>query len=160
MLPVSESKEEKKAVPFVNAAYNEGLGVFSPDMKWIAYATQATGRPEIYVRPFSAPGTGAAAEGQWQVSKDGGQFPLWSADGKEIFFLGPANSLMSAAVTTASGFRAATPQLLFNKPPGPNGGWDVTADGKKFLISAAGSADANGAITTITVVLNWQSGLK
>ena len=163
VLPVSESKGDRKAVPFVNAAYNEGFGVFSPDMKWIVYQTDATGRDEIYVRPFTAPvpgGTKAApAEGQWQVSKDGGRFPRWSADGKEIFFLS-SRGVMSVEVNTVGGFHAGTPQFLFPKPNGPAEAWDVTADGKKFLFSSAEGGDAGGAPAPITVVMNWQAMLK
>jgi len=164
VLPFSEAKDGRKPVPFVNAPYNEGFGVFSPDMKWIAYQSDATGRDEIYVRPFiaaaSASGSKAAtAEGQWQVSKDGARFPHWSADGKEIFFAS-ARGIMSAEVGTAGGFRAGTPQLLFVKPIGPNEAWDVTADGKKFLFAAAESGDAGAAPAPIIVVMNWQALLK
>ena len=161
----TESKDDRKAVPFVNVAYNEGFGVFSPDMKWIVYQTDATGRDEIYVRPFTPPVPGSAgtkaapAEGQWQVSKDGGRFPRWSADGKEIFFLS-SRGVMSVEVNTVGGFHAGTPQFLFPKPNGPAEAWDVTADGKKFLFSSAEGGDAGGAPAPITVVMNWQAMLK
>jgi serine/threonine-protein kinase len=161
VLPVAESKsdskQENKAFPFVNAAYSETAGVFSPDMKWIAYTSDATGRTEIYVRPFAS--SGAAAAGQWQLSKDGGRYPHWSADGKEIFF-SSLTSLMTVVVNTTAGFSFGTAQPLFRKPQGPNEAWDVTADGKKFLITTAGEAAADGTPTAITVVLNWPTMLK
>ncbi|MDX1390632.1 MAG: hypothetical protein R3344_15690, partial [Acidobacteriota bacterium] len=74
--------------PWVETEYNEDAGRFSPDGKWVAYQSDESGTPEIYVRSF--PGAG----GLWQISKGGGAFPVWRSDGKELFFVNPEARIM------------------------------------------------------------------
>jgi serine/threonine protein kinase/Tol biopolymer transport system component len=124
---------------------------FSPDGRWIAYQSTESGRFEIYVQPFPAIETG-----RWQVSTEGGRYPLWSATGKELFFLSDANMLMATPIDPRSGFTYGTPVSLF--PVGQYGqgsgsvirNFDVSADGKKFLF-------VKQTVTTppIAVVTNW-----
>jgi hypothetical protein len=92
------------------------------------------------------------------VSKDGGTSAKWRGDGKEIMFAGPNNAMMAVDVN-ASGvaFQMGTPQKLFTAPA--HRGWDVTADGKRFLMTVSPGQDP-GTQTPITVVLNWQADLK
>jgi hypothetical protein len=115
-------------------------------MRWIAYTSNESGRPEVYVRPFTPPGPGAStsvrpsAEGQWQVSKDGAgrARPRWRADGKELFFqslVAATRSVFSVKVSTTPAFHSEMPQPLFRLPRGNSGAWDVTADGKRFLVA-------------------------
>jgi hypothetical protein len=109
---------------------------------------------QVYVRPFSldAAGTAVEASGKWQVSSGFGQSPHWRGDGRELYIHFHGGELMAAEITTTPAFRSGSPQHLgiftFS-------GWDVTADGKRFLIRAnpSGAQPEN-------VVLNWQSGLK
>ena len=63
--------------------FNEASGVFSPDGRWIAYTSNEAGQPNVYVQPFLGAG------GKYQVSRDGGDQPVWRADGKELFYLAP-----------------------------------------------------------------------
>ncbi len=75
-------------------------------------------------------------EGKWQVSKDGGADPTWRADGKEIIFQAPPNGTAKMAVdvkANGAAFEAGIPQRLFQAPI--DYGWDVTSDGKRFLLS-------------------------
>ena len=154
---------DRKPVLLLGTKFNELRASFSPDMRWIAYNSDETGRQEVYVRPFTASGpSGAPAlgEGKWQLSKDGGDGPVWRADGKEIIFQAPPNGTKKMAVdvkTNGSTFEAGVPQLLFQPPI--DYGWDVTADGKKFLLSVV-PAGQQSAATPITVILNWQAELK
>jgi Tol biopolymer transport system component/predicted Ser/Thr protein kinase len=152
---------DRKAVLLLGTEFQEREGNFSPDMRWIAYTSTESGRPEVYVRPFLASGSSGApslGEGKWQVSKDGGTLPKWRADGKELIFRAPNGSPMAVDVTTTgAAFQAGVPKQLFALPANV-GDWDVTADGKRFI---AGMPPARQNVQTpITVVLNWEAALK
>ena len=152
---------DRKPALLLGTQFNEREGNFSPDMRWIAYTSNESGRAEVYVRPFLASGsTGAPSlgEGKWQVSKDGGTLAKWRADGKELIFRAPNGSPMATDVTATGGaFQAGVPKQLFAPPPNV-GDWDVTADGKRFL--AAVPPGQQTTQTPIIVVLNWQAALQ
>ena len=150
---------DRKPVPLANSTFGEAQGSFSPDTRWFAYGSDESGRVEVYVQPFTPPGSGAApAAGKWQISRDGGTRPKWHADGKELIFRGRDGSPMAVDITTSPSFQAGIPKPLFTMPTGA-GNWDVTADGKRFLAAVPQQAQQN-ANTPITVVLNWEAGLK
>jgi eukaryotic-like serine/threonine-protein kinase len=133
-------------------------------MRWIAYTSNESGRYEIYVRPFAAAGPSGApslGEGKWQISRDGGSSPRWAADGKQIIFAALTGPQMGVDVkANGVGFEAGIPQVLFPAPPlAGDEGWDVTADGKRFLMLAAPRGQVNGALP-INVELNWPARLK
>jgi serine/threonine protein kinase/Tol biopolymer transport system component len=158
MLPL---EGDRKPVLLLGTEFNEFEGSFSPDMRWIAYTSNESGRDEIYVRPFVSSGSSGPSlgAGKWQVSKDGGAGAKWRADGKEIIFHGPPpNGSPMAVDATGSGsaFQPGVPEQLFAAPV--NIGWDVTADGKRFLMAAAPGQQPTA--EPITVVLNWQTALK
>jgi Tol biopolymer transport system component/predicted Ser/Thr protein kinase len=158
---------DRKPVLLLGTKFNEREGSFSPDMRWIAYTSNESGRTEVYVRPFLASGASGASgtsgapslgEGKWQVSKDGGTLAKWRADGKELIFRAPNGSPMTVDVTaTGAAFQAGVPKQLFALPPNV-GDWDMTADGKRFL--AAVPPVQQTTVTPITVVLNWQAALQ
>ncbi|HKO54958.1 MAG TPA: hypothetical protein VJ276_03710, partial [Thermoanaerobaculia bacterium] len=116
--------------------HDEAQGQFSPDGRFIAYASDESGRPEVYVQPF--PPTGA----KWQVSGSGGEQPRWRRDGKELFFVAPDKKLMAAAVTLGSGaFDASPPKPLFDTTLsvgylGISQAYDVDRDGQRFVIAS------------------------
>jgi Tol biopolymer transport system component/predicted Ser/Thr protein kinase len=159
---------DRKPVPLLVTPFNELYGVFSPDARWIAYTSNESGRYEVYVRPFLASGpSGAPAlgEGKWQVSRDGGAMQKWTADGKQIIFSSTfteslATGRMAVDVkANGSSFEAGVPQRLFRAPQVPSDfSWDVTGDGKRFLL-AAPQGQPTGPVP-ITVILNWPSLLK
>ena len=125
--------------------YAEGSPAFSPDGRWIAYQSNASGRNEIYVRPFPA------REGFVTISREGGWSPRWRGDGKEIFFLSLDGTMMSASVeTTGNDLKAAVPQPLFPTllRPGHGHPYDVSSDGQRFLISVLAPS------SPITLVFN------
>jgi Tol biopolymer transport system component len=152
---------DRKAVPFLQTEFNEAQGQFSPDVNWIAYASDESGRYEIYVRPFP-PGPA-----KWKISISGGQHPRWRSDGKELFYLSPELKLMSVAIKAVPGrspvFEAAAPQVLFEShavavPAGFNMfNYAVAADGKRFLVSTSGREAADAPVTVVT---NWQAAVK
>jgi Tol biopolymer transport system component len=99
-------------VPFVNSAANERDAQFSPDGKWIAYTSDTSGSPQIYVQAFQ--GARAASEPHWRVSQNGGDKPKWRHDGRELFFIATDGQLMAAAVSgNTFVFDAQPPRALF-----------------------------------------------
>jgi dipeptidyl aminopeptidase/acylaminoacyl peptidase len=137
----------RTARPLLQTPSREVGGQFSPDGRWIAYASDESGRWEVYVQPF--PLTGA----KWQVSPDGGQQPWWRHDAKEIFYIAPDRRLMAASVSAAPPFAVHTHAALFRmQSTGPHPFrpvYAVSEDGQRFLVPIPQS----GTIP-ITVVVN------
>jgi Tol biopolymer transport system component len=145
-------------VPYLEGPYNEQQGQFSPDGRWVAYASDETGSFEVYVQSFP---TGA---GKFLVSTAGGSQPRWRRDGRELFFISAAGRLMAVDVKTAPTFEFGVPRALFD-PQIPAGvladaffHYDVAADGKRFLVSSIDGA--NSVPNPITVIINWTALLK
>jgi serine/threonine-protein kinase len=132
----------------------------SPDGRWMAYASNESGRYEVYVRPFPD-----VNKGKWQVSTSGGNTPLWSPDGHELYYhIGDA--AMAVPVKTEPAFEAWKPTVLFRttniiRVPGMNladyTSWDIHPDGKRFLMLKDVAAEYPG---KINIVLNWLEELK
>jgi eukaryotic-like serine/threonine-protein kinase len=142
------STAERRATPFLRTPFNEVLGRFSPDGRWIAYTSNESGREEVYVVPFPGPG------GKWQVSTSGGRAPAWTRGGRELVYEAPGSEIMAVDVSTAPTFRAGIPRALFKtrlkSPPGRQ--FDVTPDGERFLANLLIGEQAS---EPITVVQNW-----
>jgi serine/threonine-protein kinase len=149
--------------PFVKTPFREAGPAFSPDGRWLAYWSDETGRPEIFVASYPPGG------GKWQVSDGGGTQPMWRADGRELFYR-TDEGLMSVTVSAeGESFRAGKPEILFEGPflgglrgvllPGFNfPDYDVAADGKRFVMFAG---DTEGArVTEAKVVLGWFGELQ
>ena len=130
---------------------------FFPDGHWIAYISDESGRPEIYVQPYPGPG------GKWQISTEGGNEPAWNRNGRELFYRS-GNKMMAVEVTTQPTFSAGKPKALFEGQyvpvsPGLTGtAYDVSADGQRFLMVK--ETEASISATQINVVLNWFEDLK
>src|SRR5262249_8035491 len=145
----------QKSFPFLQTNAAEVQGQFSPNGKWIAYSSNESGTFQVYVRGFP---TG----GQWQISNNGGGGPKWRRDGEEVFYISPDKNLMAVELKgDGPTIEAGVPKTLFEMPirglPGPRNYYDVSHDGQRFLIAAT---PAEAASRPMTVVLNWQSGLK
>jgi Tol biopolymer transport system component len=130
---------------------------FSPDGSWIAYESNESTRPEVYVQAFPP------SERRWQISTAGGQSPMWRADAKEIFFTAPDDTLYAVPVHLGAGtIDAGDPVKLFQQPlnhlgRSPRGRWIVSRDGQRFLLNVLiEDQDVKGA----QVVLNWAGGLN
>jgi eukaryotic-like serine/threonine-protein kinase len=153
---------DKKPFPYLQTEFNNERGRFSPDGRWIAYASDESGRFEIYVRQFSpdSRGTSSSGGGKWLISTGGGINPRWRRDGNELYYFAPDGKIMAVEVATSPAFRAGVPKALFEAPLDPNSiaaQWDVTADGKRFLIPASKTQSEQ---PPFNVVLNWQAALK
>jgi eukaryotic-like serine/threonine-protein kinase len=141
----------------LGAAANFSLSgtALSPDGKYIAFSTRESGRDEIYVQALPP------ATGKWQISVAGGSQPRWRRDGRELFFLAPDSRLMAVDIQTHPAISAGVPQALF-QAAAPRGGpgfrsFDVSSDGRRFLVA---SLPPNTENNPITVVLNWWIGLR
>ena len=147
---------DMKAVPFLATEFDERQARFSPDGHWVAYTSNESGHAEVYVRPFSMNSAGTAVEagGRWLISSGSASTPRWRGDGRELYYRSGNGGIMAVEIATTPAFRVGKPQPLGIAYFGP-GGWDVTADGKRFL-----GLSANGGPQPFTVVLNWQAGLK
>ena len=142
--------------PVANTPADESQAQFSPDGRWVAYQTNASGRFEVVVQPFDDAG------GKWQVSTAGGVSPRWRADGRELYFLAPDATMMAVPVTAAgASFTAGTPMALFPSRIFEGGTsrtvpqYAVARDGR-FLINQM-VADA---AAPITLILNWNPDAK
>jgi hypothetical protein len=165
-----EGSAEPKPSPqaatlLLHSEFNEFHGQLSPDNRWIAYTSDESGQPEVYVRPFPV------GEGKWRISLSGGEQPRWRGDGKEVFFVGADGKMMAVALRAAaarsadrskSSFEPTVPQALFETHLAYGNRalfeYDVTADGKRFLLNTVAGGSSSGPL--LNVVLNWQAGLK
>lgn len=143
---------DRKPMVFLQTESSEAFGRFSPDDRWIAYMSDETGRPEVYVQSFPASG------GKSQISTNGGSWPRWRKDGKELFYLAPDRTLM--AVPLKNGAADGVPTTLFGTQVGSftaANRYDVTPDGQRFLVNVPVGAPVT---TPLTVVLNWTTAIK
>ncbi len=134
------------------------VGRLSPDNRWIAYhSVVQSNRFEVFVQPFATPGGTPAPTGPViQISRDGGVYPAWRDDGKELFFRGLSQVMTAQIDATNDTFRPGAPTAL---PIGLRitNPWTVTKSGQRFLL--AQPLD-QGIQTPITIVTNWEAALK
>ncbi len=147
---------DRRVTPFLNSRFDEMYPEPSPDGRWIAYASDESGRSEVYVRQFPRSG------GKWQVSGEGGKEPLWSRNGKQLFYH-QGNKRWVVDIQTGSGFSASKPRLLFETPGYAGGepirGWDISVDGQKFLMVKLEERKPRP-VTELILVQNWFEELK
>jgi serine/threonine protein kinase len=147
------SLADRKTSPILQSPFDELQAVFAPDGRWLAYASNESGRFEIYVQPFPGPG------GKWQISTSGGTQPRWARGGKELFFLAPGGKIMSVEIRASTIIEAGTPQALFStvlkNAPGPP--YDVSSDGQRLLLNRPIDEASS---PPITLVQNWTALLK
>ena len=154
MLPMDG---DRTPVPLLVTPFDERAGAFSPDGHWLAYVSDESGQDEVYVRPVPGPGQ------QHTISTNGGVEPVWSPDGRELFYRN-TDQVLVVAIDTAEPFRASAPELLFvgayDLDASAGGGgvgvpnYDIAPDGRRFLmVKTADNAPQ------ITVVLNWHQEL-
>ncbi|MCL4522992.1 MAG: serine/threonine-protein kinase [Acidobacteria bacterium] len=148
-----EGKHEAK--PFLKTPFNEREGKISPDGRWLAYASDESGRDEIYVQALGGAG------GKWQISAAGGFAPLWARRGSELFYRnGP--QVLAVAYSARPEFAPSPPRALFEgrfeQHPRREGIYDISPDGKRFLMVK--SAGAETGLSQLNVVVNWFAELK
>ena len=149
-----ELSADAKPFPVVQGPFNAHTPAFSPDGRWVAYSSDETGGTSLSVVPFRH------GNGKWQVSSSGGTWPRWRRDGRALFFLN-ADSKLSVCDVSANGesFSAGEVRPLFQVNPlfGTGTSYDVSADGKKFLVNTEVNPQST---EPLTLVVNWMSLLK
>jgi serine/threonine-protein kinase len=143
--------EDRTPWPYLQESHEELSPRLSPDGRWLAYVSNESGRHEVYVRAFPAPGS------RWQVSTGGGTEPLWAPGGRELFYRSD-NELMAAAIETEPTFRLLTREALFEDPYVRRffyTNYDIHSDGERFVMIKSGEESAQ-----LIVVLNWFEELR
>jgi serine/threonine protein kinase len=157
VLPLSGDRQEYQ---LLNSAFDERNVQFSPNGRWLAYASDESGSYEIYVRSFTA--DGRVGGDKKRISSNGGMQPKWRGDGQELFYIADDGQMMSVAVKTGGPeFEDGTAKALFKTRMLARSRlfheYDVTADGQRFLI---GTLIGESKATPPTVILNWTADLK
>jgi serine/threonine-protein kinase len=162
-LPLHDREHGRMIFP---AKYSVEWAILSPDGKWIAYDSDESGRPEVYVAPYPA------LEPRERISTDGGLHPLWARDGRELYyrmgtspeemeqrFLGQKTRVMAVSIETKPEFKPGQPRMLFEGPYFESGhDIAVTPDGKGFVLIRENDTQAGP--REIEVVVNWPEELK
>ena len=146
-----DPRERPRVLPVANTG-TQTSGQFSPDARFIAFTMLANGTPQIFVVPFSG------GSGMWQASTDGGHWPRWSSDGKQIYFVSMRNEMMTVDIhEKGDSIEVGHAVRLFSFRPSVRIyrlgmiNYDVSSDGKRFLLVVA--ADENN--RPLTVLQNW-----
>lgn len=159
-------EQDRRPQPWRETPFNERNAEFSPDGRWLAYTSNESGRFEVYVEPYPGPGA------RYQVSTDGGDDPAWARSGRELFYLVPQSEermsaprkLMVVDVRTEPTFIASKPRLLFEGPlwrgRGPSRHYDVSPDGRRFLIVQEREQPMLPRPANLQLVVNWIEELK
>ena len=152
---VLRSDQGGKPAPFLETPFGEGAPAFSADGRWLAYVSNESGRNEIHVRPFPGPGEKVT------ISTEGGNEPVWSRSGRELFYRS-GDAMMAVDIVTSPVFAAGKPRRLFegnyetSTALWPN--YSVAPDGQRFVMVKR--IDREAAPAQINVVINWFDELK
>jgi dipeptidyl aminopeptidase/acylaminoacyl peptidase len=151
VLPIDDPPQWR---PFVNSVYGEGGPTFSPDGQWIAYASDQSGRTEIYMRPYPGPGQ------EVTISADGGNEPIWVRKTGELFYR-RGDAVMVVGITTTPTVSVGKPRMVVEHPYIRSGAffqnYSVSPDGQRLLMIKATRREAP---TRLHVILNWAEELK
>jgi serine/threonine-protein kinase len=146
-----------KPVVFLNTPASEIEPVFSPDGRWIAYISNESGRPEVFVRPFPGPG------GKWQISTAGGIDMAWSRTRRELFYRTLDNRIMVAPYTVeGDSFKADKPRLWSEQPifPRRERAFDLHPDGDRLAVAAATGSQTEEKLDKVTFIFNFFDELR
>jgi Tol biopolymer transport system component len=147
---------DRKSFVYLQSEFLEAGGRFSPDGRWVAYVSDESGRMETYVRPFPA------ADRKWQISTQGGSAPVWSKDGRALYYIDPGLNLMAVPLKAGDTMDAGAPQALFQTRlvVSPRGNvahlYDVSRDGRFLIASRIGEGgdDDEGKLVLIS---DWRA---
>lgn len=159
---VFDLERGRKPVPLLNTRFHEANPVFSPDGKWLAFTSDESGRPEVYIQAFQAKDAPRVTGERYLVSRDGALALRWRSDGRELFYLGFDGRVQAVPVKLSPKpeFGPATPLFTISTEARAAihslVGFDVSADGQRFVIPVVTSAAA----PSIVVVQNWEALLS
>jgi hypothetical protein len=129
------------------------MPAISPDGRYISYVSLESGQEEVYVRPFPE-----VTRARWQVSASGGSGPVWANSGRELFYIAPGDTLVSAAISVTPDFRVTGHQSLFNTSPFVFQPWHQSfgvRPGDKSFIMLQRTSSGGAETRRLTMVLNW-----
>jgi serine/threonine-protein kinase len=158
LLPITSAAQGQSSDKIL---FEGGFAEISPDGRYIAYQSYQSfsGPWEIYVRAFPD-----VHNGPWQISTGGGSHPAWSRDGRELFFVDAANALHVVRVDTSGPtFVSGPPAKVFDTPyfqPNPQRWYDVSPDGRRFLMIKENTPRRSATPASMVVVQNWADELK
>lgn len=146
---------ERTPEPFMTTRFNEYHAAFSPDGLWVAYQSDESGRPEVYLRPFPGPMR------RWQASTQGGTKPVWSPKGDELFYRNE-DQMMVIDVEAEATLTLGKPRVLFKRRPADlnrvHRDFDISRDGRRFAV--IDSSNAMRRPTELVLVQHWGEELK
>jgi serine/threonine protein kinase/Tol biopolymer transport system component len=149
------SLPDRKAEPWLATPFYESGGRLSPNGRWVAFASDESGRFEVYVDSFPKPTT------RVPVSVSGGEQPTWRRDGKELYYISADSKLVAVPTLAADSFTAGAPQALFEarlrRGPEVPPQYDVSTDGQRFLLSRILDDEST---QPITLLQNWSEGAR
>jgi Tol biopolymer transport system component len=151
MVPVAG---DRKPYPYIESSLSTYWAQFSPDSRWIAYASEQPPQPQqVFIE--SVP----RGKGRWQVSTEGGDWPIWRRDGKEIFYIQGTRMMAVPIRLTETSVEVGKAQALFEEGDTGDamGRFQVSRDGQRFLIALP--VEGASASTPLTVDTDWLAGL-
>ncbi len=150
-----------RATPLVRSRFSDIEPALSPDGRWLAYVSDESGQPQVYVQPFPGPGT------RHQISNNGGREPLWARDGRTLYYLRAepsallsGNTVMAVPVTSGTRFTSGKPKPLFQTQYGgttPVRGYDIAKDGRFLMVLS--EPVTIPAATHLDIIQNWSTDL-
>ena len=146
---------DNSAVPIADSPAQEWGPHLSPDEKWVAYTSDESGRYEIYVKPYPA------LSGAWVVSTEGGEEPVWSRDGRSLFYRN-GDTWLEVPVSYKPEFNVGKPRVALEGPyiNVPGRSYDVSPDGERFLVVKQAEQKEQQNQQPMALVLNWQNDLR
>jgi eukaryotic-like serine/threonine-protein kinase len=148
---------DRRSVTYLDTGFYTQESQFSPNGRWVAYYSDASGKQEVYVQGFNL--DPSQPRGKWQISTEGGELPRWRRDGKELYYHSGTQYFAVDVNTDGPSFVAGIPKLLFEThavgTTGSGGSpYVVSSDGQRFLVLAA--TDEKAPSSPIDVVVNWR----
>jgi Tol biopolymer transport system component len=153
----------RRVEPILHTAANDLTSEVSPDGRWIVYDSDETGQFEVYVRPYPK----AYSAGRWQISSEGGRQPMWSPDGRELYYRDFDGAMWALPVELRPTFKPGAAVRLFGSQQYGGRGrlmggraYDLSPDGKRFLMIKPDPDTMDAGTPSVMVVLNWFEELK
>jgi Tol biopolymer transport system component len=151
--------EAQNPVKLLATNFDETGAVFSPDMRWISYSSNESGKDQVYIIPFNSKSSNSSEAGKWQISVDGGGNPMWMNAGKSVYFFSPGNKVMSVNINeSGTSISPGKPYEIF-KPGNLNISkiYAMNKTGTEIIATIPSGQNIN---SVMTIVANWPKELE